>query len=319
MKIGAATTLASTLDIGGAATGTTLALSGAATGTSLELTGAASGITLELSGAMTIYDTLTINSYDGLKVASGSITASTGVLTIQGVSSTAAITGTSTVWAAGVSSSAAVTATADVYSSASAVVGGSITASAGVLTVQGVSSTAAITGSSTVWAAGVSSSAAITVTADIYASGNVVAGGTTLTSDARWKTDVESVATNTSLAAILAMRPVTYRWNADAPHTDKASVDLGFLAQQVRDSLPEPLKSAVVKEIDDDGHIGLAYSKITAVLTGALQEQQTIIDDQRKMIEEQQALVDDQQEAISGLVARVEALEVWRAEVVAER
>jgi len=177
----------------------------------------------------------------------------------------------------------------------------------------------AVTGASTIWAAGVSSSAAITSTNDIYALGNVYAGGTALTSDARWKTDVESVSTNTSLAAILAMRPVTYRWNADAPHPDKSSVDLGFLAQQVAESLPEPLKSAVVKEIDDEGHVGLAYSKITAVLTGALQEQQSLIDGQRNMVEQQQALIDDQHDAISGLVSDVISLKAWRAEVSAER
>jgi hypothetical protein len=96
-------------------------------------------------------------------------------------------------------------------------------------------------------------------------------------------------------------------------------VDLGFLAQQVAESLPEPLKSAVVKEIDDEGHVGLAYSKITAVLTGALQEQQSLIDGQRNMVEQQQALIDDQHDAISGLVARVASLEAWRAEVGAEK
>mgnify|MGYP004300084599 CR=1 FL=1 len=42
----------------------------------------------------------------------------------------------------------------------------------------------------------------------------------------------------------------------------------------MKEVLPESLRPSIVKEIDEEGHMGLSYSKITAVLTGALQEQQ---------------------------------------------
>ena len=72
--------------------------------------------------------------------------------------------------------------------------------------------------------------------------------------------------------------------------------------QQVQEALPEPLKSAVVRQVDDEGHIGLAYSKIVAVITGALQEQQA-------MIEEAKREAGEAKESKGELEARVAELE----------
>jgi len=105
---------------------------------------------------------ITGSSFSSVSSA-GSITASSGTLTVAGISSSAVITGSS-------------------FSSVSSV--GSITASSGTLTVAGISSSAVITGSSfssvssvgsitassgTLTVAGISSSAAITVSAYVYA------------------------------------------------------------------------------------------------------------------------------------------------------
>ena len=39
----------------------------------------------------------------------------------------------------------------------------------------------------------------------------------------------------------------------------------------VRDALPEPLRSALVRPVDDKGHIGLSYGKLSTIITGAVQ------------------------------------------------
>merc|ERR1711998_771126 len=109
------------------------------------------------------------------------------------------------------------------------------------------------------------------------------------------------------------MKPVTYRWNADAPQPDKTTLDLGFLAQQVKEVLPESLRPSIVKEIDEEGHMGLSYSKITAVLTGALQEQQLLLDAQKETTELLQRTheerIDAQQRTIDAFSSSISQLE----------
>ena len=113
-----------------------------------------------------------------------------------------------------------------------------------------------------------------------------------------WKIEVLEVTAVESLEAVMALRPVTYLWNEEAPNADKASRELGFIAQEVRDVLLEPLQSAIVRPVDGDGHIGLTYSKFSALLTGALQEQQRMIDELKESLRLQQDLVDEQQKQL---------------------
>ena len=62
-------------------------------------------------------------------------------------------------------------------------------------------------------------------------------------------------------------------------------MDVGFIAQEVGTAVPEEMHEAFVKDVgDDEGHLALAYPKLTAVLTGALQEQQAIIDRQGRTV-----------------------------------
>jgi hypothetical protein len=98
-----------------------------------------------------------------------------------------------------------------------------------------------------------------------------------LTSDVRWKTNV-AILTG-GLDAVLALRPVRYDWSEDSPAAKARSPgapplpkQLGFLAQAVRDALPRDGEGVVV-EVDGEGHLGLAYDKLTAVLVHAVQEE----------------------------------------------
>ena len=60
---------------------------------------------------------------------------------------------------------------------------------------------------------------------------------------------------------------------------------LGFVAQEVQDALPRR-GEGVVHEVDDEGHLGVSYSKLTALLAGAAQEQQQMIDAQSEAIKQ---------------------------------
>jgi septal ring factor EnvC (AmiA/AmiB activator) len=52
---------------------------------------------------------------------------------------------------------------------------------------------------------------------------------------------------------------------------------VGFIAQEVREALPANVSGTLVSEVDAAGHLGVEYSKLTAVLVGAVQEQQQTI------------------------------------------
>lgn len=98
------------------------------------------------------------------------------------------------------------------------------------------------------------------VTMTLTSAGNLsLVGDVTRTSDARLKTDVETM--EDGLDAVMAFRPVRYRMMSD-PH---GSVSVGFLAQEVLDVMPE------VVHQNEHGYYSLAYSNIVAPLVGAVQ------------------------------------------------
>ncbi len=110
-------------------------------------------------------------------------------------------------------------------------------------------------------------------------------------SDIRLKESVVELSDN--LAKIKLLRPVSYNF------IDKNKYGIGrtigFIAQEVEQILPE-----VVKQSADDFHLrSLNYVEIIPVLTGAIQEQAKIIEDQNTLI--------------ADLLKRVEALETASA------
>lgn len=132
-----------------------------------------------------------------------------------------------------------------------------------------------------------------------YTDVDLVGGGTTgasinnngelirTPSDARLKEDV--VELNNNLDKIKQLRPVSYNYiDKDKFGSGRT---IGFIAQEVETVIPE-----VVKKAADDYELrSLNYVEIIPVLTGAIQEQ-------TKIIEEQKTLIAD-------LLKRVEALE----------
>jgi len=144
--------------------------------------------------------------------------------------------------------------------------------------------------------------------------GTVTASGSQLTSDRRWKTNIADVAS--CLDSVLALRPVYYDWREDSPmamarNTSAPGVSpwprqLGFVAQEVQDALPRR-GEGVVHEVDDAGHLGVSYSKLTALLAGAVQEQQATIDELKQASEREIAKLKAQQQASEREAAELKA------------
>lgn len=110
---------------------------------------------------------------------------------------------------------------------------------------------------------GVLSSTGITVT-DI-----TVTGTLTETSSIRYKTDITPL--SGQLDKVLALNPVSY------VKKDTGASEIGFIAEEVQKVLP----LIVAKDAE-----GVHYSRLTAVLTGAIKELKQQLDDQAREIKE---------------------------------
>ncbi|MBI5644711.1 tail fiber domain-containing protein, partial [Candidatus Kaiserbacteria bacterium] len=95
------------------------------------------------------------------------------------------------------------------------------------------------------------------------------AGTTCDVSSLRFKHDIATLSATTSLAQVLALRPVSFVYNQDIEPSDQTQ-KIGFIAEEV--NLVEPR----IVEYDKDGvtPLTLNYDKLTAILAGAIQEQQ---------------------------------------------
>jgi hypothetical protein len=94
------------------------------------------------------------------------------------------------------------------------------------------------------------------------------------TSALRYKQNIQNLE---SVDGLYKLRPVTFDWKS----TLKS--DIGFIAEEVNEILP------VLAEINEDGQAeGVKYSKLTAILTKALQIHDQRLKDQQKQIDELQ-------------------------------
>ncbi|HWB38414.1 MAG TPA: tail fiber domain-containing protein [Rugosimonospora sp.] len=87
------------------------------------------------------------------------------------------------------------------------------------------------------------------------------------TSDARLKADVQPL--RRGLDALKHMLPRQYVKYSDETHAGEGKVEVGFLAQEVREVLPEAVDSG------SDGYLGVSHGQVTALLAAALLELDT--------------------------------------------
>jgi hypothetical protein len=130
--------------------------------------------------------------------------------------------------------------------------------------------------------------------------------GTIQTSDGREKNTIED--SNLGLSFIQSLRPVSYKWNVgenivtydedgNAVVTPRPGVRVhyGFIAQEVKASIPQGVDFGGFVQEPNDGTMSLRYHEFIAPIVKAIQEQQ--------------ALITAQAETINALTARVVALE----------
>lgn len=78
-----------------------------------------------------------------------------------------------------------------------------------------------------------------------------------------------------TLDRVMQMRPVTYQY---IEQEDNAQRTIGFIAQEVQPLFPEMVTTG------EDGKLGMAYSYAGVIAIKAIQEQQEIIDNQKKQL-----------------------------------
>jgi hypothetical protein len=123
---------------------------------------------------------------------------------------------------------------------------------------------------------------ALTVVGTAWATSGAWSG-----SDARWKKNIVTLSSSSSLEKVMALNPVTYSWRTDEFPEMKFSdgAQLGFIAQDVEKIIPE------VVTTNNEGYKGISYEKIVPVLTSAIQEQEGKIDKQQAQIEQLKTIV----------------------------
>ena len=137
--------------------------------------------------------------------------------------------------------------------------------------------------------------------------------GTINTSDARLKRDVAPL--DGALDAVLALRPVTYRWK----ERPDAGERLGLIAQEVRPVLPE-----VVEGAEANDFLGIRYAELLPVVIAAMQEQQARLrqlsaeNAQLRDLAERNAEVADRNAELEARMAALEAV-LFEQRRVAER
>ena len=111
-----------------------------------------------------------------------------------------------------------------------------------------------------------------------YSSGEIITSGTSTSyntsSDYRLKQSV--VPMTTGLATVVALKPVTYKWNADNSDGE------GFLAHELQAVIPNAV-TGIKDAVDANGkpvYQGVDYSKIVVHLVAALQELKATVDAQ---------------------------------------
>jgi hypothetical protein len=131
----------------------------------------------------------------------------------------------------------------------------------------------------------------------LHVNGSIQAScGVLSCSDERFKTHIEPL--SGALTTVQKLRPVSFDWRvADFPERNfRAGRDSGFIAQEVESAAPELVQKGA------DGFYSLEYSKLTPLLTAAIQELQATVNRQRTQVEALQS-------ELATLRARFDAME----------
>jgi hypothetical protein len=112
----------------------------------------------------------------------------------------------------------------------------------------------------------------------IKTAGNIEANDVTTTSDARFKTDIQTI--ENALELVMSLEGVHYRWNRTA-YPDRGfdeGLHYGFVAQDLEKVIPDLVCT------DSDGYKSVNYQKINTILVEAVKEQQKQLEEKEQEI-----------------------------------
>jgi hypothetical protein len=83
-----------------------------------------------------------------------------------------------------------------------------------------------------------------------------------------------------ALSGVMELKPVKFTWKSDAGNKPQ----VGILAQSVQSVVPEAVEAVTMNEEDETKYLTVRYTELIPLLTAAIQEQQTIINDLKARI-----------------------------------
>jgi hypothetical protein len=118
----------------------------------------------------------------------------------------------------------------------------------------------------------------------LHVNGSIRCSGLTQTSAREFKQDI--VPLTSGLEAIMKLRPVSYIWNEKAPEQSQGMHDIGFIADEVEQVLPD-----IVAKDETGKPVGIDYGKITPVAVDAIKQLKAENDQFRARLEKIEALL----------------------------
>ena len=141
------------------------------------------------------------------------------------------------------------------------------------------------------------------VSDDLTVGGSGTVGGANITSDLRLKSNI--IESTYGINEIMRLSPKIYDKYKSPNKENLITKEIGFIAQEVVELIPE----MVSLPEDDDDLYGLYYDMLIPVLTKAIQEQQTIIDDLKQKTKETESKYDTLLKEIELIKIRIESRE----------
>ncbi|HHU35063.1 MAG TPA: hypothetical protein GXZ49_07520, partial [Bacteroidetes bacterium] len=113
-------------------------------------------------------------------------------------------------------------------------------------------------------------------------------GGWASESDQRLKTNVKPL--EGALQSVLKLQGVSFNWIDETDH--RPGQNIGFIAQEVKEVLPEIVSGGGKDEEGNEIYYSIEYATLTPVLVEAIKEQEKKIESQQRQIDELKAMVE---------------------------
>jgi hypothetical protein len=130
----------------------------------------------------------------------------------------------------------------------------------------------------------------------------IYTGSLGITSDLRLKSNIETLPS--SLDMIKKLNPVRYMKKDNIASTLYNHEEMGFIAQEIQKVLP----ILVIEGSDKDKTLSVNYISLIPLLTKAIQEQQTHIDEKAKQTDELKKQLDRLQKEIDELRGLIKSI-----------